>query len=326
VGIAAILAVITMATTVANVLYALGEAAPETFPLFLIADIIGSAGFALFIYLFPDGRFYPKWTPIIPLIFLPLYAITTPLTGGDYIDPLSTNPIFGALNTLSFFLSIAGGVATQIIRYRRHYDLLRRQQARWLIAACVGLLLGVIVWLALFETTLIPYGPARVLSSFFGMAFLMLFSVGLIPASLTIAILRYRLWDIDLIIRRTLIYSGITALLAAVYFGGVALLQSIFSRITGEQSALAVVISTLGIAALFTPVRERVQRFIDRRFYRRKYDAERTLAQFGERMRDEIDIDGVEAALLHAVGETMQPESAGLWLGDLRGPGAEAND
>jgi hypothetical protein len=128
------------------------------------------------------------------------------------------------------------------------------------------------------------------------------------------AILRYRLWDIDLIIRRTLVYSIVTALLAGIYFGSVVMSQRALVAITGQESSLAVVISTLAIAALFTPLRNRVQRFVDRRFYRQKYDAEQTLDAFSKTVRDEIDIEGVETALLHAVNDTMQPESVGLWI------------
>jgi hypothetical protein len=135
-----------------------------------------------------------------------------------------------------------------------------------------------------------------------------------VPLGFTLAILRYRLWDIDIIIRRTLLYSVITAILVGIYFGSIVLTQSIFVVLTGQQSSLAVVISTLAIAALFTPIRNRLQLFIDRRFYRRKYNAQKTLDQFSMTVRDEIDIDGLEKALLEAVKETVQPESVMLWL------------
>jgi hypothetical protein len=137
-----------------------------------------------------------------------------------------------------------------------------------------------------------------------------------------IAILKYRLYDIDLLIRRTLIYGVLTALLALVYLGAVIALQTVFTALTGAaRSELVTVLSTLVIAALFIPLRNRLQAAIDRRFYRRKYDAARTLAQFSGALRDEVDLDDLSAHLVDAVDETMQPESVSLWLRAARDEG-----
>ena len=142
----------------------------------------------------------------------------------------------------------------------------------------------------------------------------------LTPAATGIAILRYRLYDIDVVINRTLVYGSLTVTLALVYLGGVATLQSLFRALTGQeqQPQLAIVVSTLAIAALFDPLRRGIQRFIDRRFYRRKYDAAKTLDAFNSRLREETDLDSLRDDVLGVVRETMQPEHASLWLRPYR--------
>jgi hypothetical protein len=137
--------------------------------------------------------------------------------------------------------------------------------------------------------------------------------VGL-PIAVGIAILRYRLYDIDVVINRTLVYGLLTLLLALMYFGGIVLLQRVFVLLTGQQSTLAVVASTLLIAALFNPLRGRIQAFIDRAFYRRKYDARKTLETFSERLRDETDLEALNSEVVGVVRETIQPAHVSVWL------------
>jgi hypothetical protein len=135
-----------------------------------------------------------------------------------------------------------------------------------------------------------------------------------LPVAVGIAVLRYRLYEIDLIINRTLVYGSLTATLIALYVGGVVVLQRLFVLLTGRQSTLAVVASTLLIAALFSPLRRRIQAFIDRRFYRRKYDARKTLETFSTKLRDSTDLDALSNDLVGVVRETMQPAHVSLWL------------
>src|SRR5215204_4192465 len=152
-----------------------------------------------------------------------------------------------------------------------------------------------------------------VLTSLVGTTAFYIFTL-LIPLSIAVAVLRYHLYDIDTLINRTLVYGSLSVTLVALYFGGIVLLQRLFVVLTGEKSTLAVVASTLLIAALFTPLRRRIQAFIDRRFYRRKYDARKTLEAFSLKLRDETDLDAVSDDLVGVVRETMQPAHVSLWL------------
>jgi hypothetical protein len=184
-----------------------------------------------------------------------------------------------------------------------------RQQIKWLLYAGPIWFVGSVLKIAVFYFMLVE-GPWGLWLGY------LLVAVGGLggPFAIGIAILRYRLYEIDTLINRTLVYALLTATLVALYFGGIVLLQRLFIILTGEQSTLAVVASTLVIAALFSPLRRRIQEFIDRRFYRRKYDAAKTLEAFSNKLRDETDLETLNDNLVGVVRETMQPTHASLWL------------
>jgi hypothetical protein len=184
-----------------------------------------------------------------------------------------------------------------VVRFRRSSGV-ERQQMKWFLYAAAPILA--------FPIT--DYLPGIFSGLVFGWIL-----IGL-PAAIGIAVLRYRLYDIDVVINRTLVYGALTVSLALVYFGSVVGLQRLLSPVVGESNQLAVVASTLAVAALFTPLRRRIQGFIDRRFYRRKYDARKTLEAFSAKLRGISDPDGLNGELLAVVRETVQPEHATLWL------------
>jgi hypothetical protein len=197
-----------------------------------------------------------------------------------------------------------GAVISLVVRFRRARGDVR-QQIKWFASAAAL----TVVWLFVFQQS--TRGLPEAIVALSG-----LLVIASIPVATGIAILRYRLYDIDLIINRTLVYGSLTLMLALIYFGGVATTQAIFGALTGqeEQSQLAVVVSTLVIAALFMPLRRRIQSFIDRRFYRRKYDARKTLEAFSTKLRDETDLEALSDDLVGVVRETMQPAHVSLWL------------
>ena len=198
----------------------------------------------------------------------------------------------------------------------RHAGEQERQQIKWPVYAIVLAIGGAVLTFPVSEAI----GSASL--KWIGFVSLVV-GVIAIPISMGIAIMRYRLYEIDVLINRTLVYGSLTATLVALYFGGIVLLQRGFVVFTGERSTLAVVVSTLAIAALFNPLRRRLQALVDRRFYRRKYDAAKALSAFSARLRDETDLTTLSDDLVEVVRETMQPAHASLWL---RPHAADAKD
>lgn len=263
----------------------------------------------LFIYVFPDGRFVPRWTRAPFVLFL-LVAVVEPLMriGGD-----TPSAQFSYLFLFTFLPSLLLGFGAQVFRYRYVSTAVQRQQTKWVLGGLATILGSIIFYSLVVEIFPLEAGLPRLLFNTVGYGTLALLIL-LFPISMVISIMRYRLWDLDLIIRRTLVYAVLTATLALVYFGVVVLLQSLIHGLTGQDSALAIVLSTLAIAALFAPLRNRIQAFFDRRFYRRKVDAAQALARFANTARDEVDLDALAGELTGVVRETMQPEYVSLWL------------
>jgi hypothetical protein len=285
---------------------------------------VQNPAYLLFLYLFllfPDGRpLSHRWRPLLWIVGI--VVATSILVGAFYPGPISglepvRNPL--GIEAARGILVFAGGLlfylftglllasaACVYLRFRRGSGT-ERQQIKWLayaaallgITALAGevldLLLGRLGW----------WFPWVIVAAFLG-----------IPLSIGAAMLHYRLYEIDIIINRTVVYGSLSATLALVYFGGVAATQAIFRALTGqeEQPQLTIVVSTLVIAALFNPLRRRIQSFIDRRFYRSKYDARKTLETFSAKLRDETDLDALSDDLVGVVRETMQPAHVSLWL------------
>jgi hypothetical protein len=274
---------------------------------------------------FPDGRLpSPRWRVVAWLAAIDLVvgggAFT--LVPGALPAPFSfaDNPagIAAAAGVLGLVATVGNRLlvplvlcsfASLVIRFRRACGD-ERQALKWFAYAAAVALFAFFVLPPTFER-LLGDGP---LSNALDSVFVTLTAQVGMPLAITIAILRHRLYDIDLLVNRTLVYGTLTAALAATYFGGVALLQGLFRAATGQGSNAAVVASTLAVAALFQPLRRRFQDAIDRRFYRRRYDAQRTLAAFGARLRDETDLERLGADLLTTVEETVQPAHVSLWL------------
>jgi hypothetical protein len=295
---------------------------PGSLPAGVIATWIGTwvwlpsvtLTITFLLLLFPHGRLLsPSWRPVAWLAAAVTIAGTALLAivPWDLLDPgvPAQNPVgveslryLGIAPPVPIFLigipTMLLSVASLVLRFRRSRGE-ERQQLKWFVYA------GVLIVGALFFPLLVPGA---------GSSLLQLLVMPSLPVAAGIAILRYRLYDIDRIINRTIVYGAVTATLALVYIGSVVTLQYAFRALTGGDSQLVIVASTLAIAALFQPLRRRIQTVIDRRFYRRKYDAARTLAAFGTRLRDETDLDALSEDLVAVARDTMQPEHASLWL------------
>jgi hypothetical protein len=267
--------------------------------------------------LFPDGRPpWPYWRGFAWLVGTVVVAGTVAVAyapeaaaGFDLVNhPLRIEVARDALNPVETLLYGLGLIAAASLLVRlRHSKGVERQQIKWFAYAVAVLATSAILAYVVSASRVVDWlgwvSTVLVIVSVVGM-----------PVAVGMAILRYRLYNIDLLINRTLVYGSLTAVLVVVYLGSVVLFQELFRTLTGQESQLGIVASTLAIAALFNPLRRRIQSFIDRRFYRRKYDAAKTLEAFSSKLRDETDLDALSEDLVGVIRETMQPAHVSVWL------------
>jgi hypothetical protein len=278
--------------------------------------------------LFPNGRLTSRrWRPLAWLSGVVIVSVSI----GVMLSPESLDMPRGIRNpfgleaapwvtTVAYAilpllpLCMFASAVSLVLRYRRSKGD-ERQQIKWI--AFAASLVALTYLIAMLASFVHPSEAWTTVGSVWWLNILTiaaLLSFVTIPIAVGFAVLKYRLYDIDLIINRTLVYGSLTVTLVALYFGGIVVLQRVFVFLTGQQSTLAVVASTLLIAALFTPLRQRIQSFIDRRFYRSKYDAAKTLEAFSVQLRDETDLDALSEDLVTVVRDTMQPAYVSLWL------------
>jgi hypothetical protein len=294
---------------------------------FLWVPAVGLLG-TYAIMLFPDGRLPSRrWRPLAWLSGV----IIVVLTVGVAISPEPLQNLGGTRNPFglelplwtdaAFFiilpllpLCMLASVGSLVSRYRRAVGE-ERQQIKWIsFAASV---VGVLYLIAMITSFVFPSGAWMAAGSPLWLdliAYAALGSFTGVPIAVGFAVLKYRLYDIDLLINRAIVYGSLTVLLAAAYAGGVVGLQALLRLVAGQGSTLAVVASTLAIAALFNPLRRRLQGLVDKRFYRKKYDAAKTLAAFSARLREQTDLDALSDGLVEVVRDTVQPAHASLWL------------
>ena len=308
-----------------SLIYPSGSVSPFVQLLVGLVTYIGLVTGLSLLYLFPDGRFVPRWTRIMVITWagLLLFAIFLPTSAMS----LAAWPIPVQLLVLVLWSGV--GLYAQLHRYLEVSSPLQRQQTKWAILGLVLAVLGPFGYFLPFVIIPALTGPEvpnilyqRVGPALFTFSLVVrlvgltgfTLSLLIFPVSFVVAILRYRLWDIDVIINRTLVYGLLTGTLALLYLGGVAVLTNLFRLVTGQGDQLAIVATTLGIAAVFNPLRGRIQEVIDRRFYRRRYDAARALAAFSGSVRDEVELEDLSQVLLQVVEETVQPVRSSIWL------------
>jgi hypothetical protein len=294
-----------------NPAYALAIVYPALDVPTRLVSVLGQVSVIFFSLLFPNGRLVPRWMGLVML----LAVIQTAASVLPPTSLFSENQWPVWFDTLVSLVVYGATIFSQVYRYRRVSTPVQRQQTKWVVLGLSMVLTGFMVFTLLFTVFFPQFNQPNTLYSLLpNFAYPLLFL--LLPLTIGVAILRYRLYDIDVLINRTLVYGSLTALLAGLYVGLILALQALVRAVTGSisQQPLVLVASTLVIAALFQPLRRRLQNVIDRRFYRRKYDARRTIANFSATLRGEVDLTELSERLVAVVEETMQPAHVSLWL------------
>jgi len=280
----------------------------ESQPQFLLlVQILTSGSFpllTLFLYFFPDGRCVPSWMRV-PAVIGAVSVVAWDIWFGVWGGPLDGLLMLGL---------VVSSACAQIYRYLRVSNPIQRQQTKWVVFGAAVAISSFTVAGNVYPALVPVASRPHSFIYFFVEPVIPYFFILFIPLSIAFSILRYRLYDIDLIINRTLVYGLLTGTIALVYWGSVVGLQALFRPLFGQGNDLALVVSTLMIVALFLPLRRGIQRFIDRRFYRRKYDAAKTLTAFSQMARDEVDLNTLTERLVEVVVETTQPSHVSLWL------------
>jgi hypothetical protein len=300
---------------------ALAASSPFWQGLISALRLMGLACMITAFFVFPDGRFIPHWTRLLAFIWLAYVAVSIFVPAIQFMPSLIFQSQVDYLVLAWYYAWLSLIVAAQVYRYRKVSNPVERQQTRWVVYG-LAILFTISAGLSLplfLAPALHLSRPVLILARLIAFSGIMLGQISL-AITIAVALLRYRLYDLDLVVRRTLVYSLLSLVLALIYFGSVLLLQETVRRLTGQagQSPAAIVLSTLAIAALFSPLRKRIQEGIDRRFYRRKYDAQKTVEAFAATLRDEVDLERLREHLLAVVQETVQPESVSLWLREPR--------
>ncbi|HEY2788656.1 MAG TPA: hypothetical protein VGI72_04325 [Gaiellales bacterium] len=309
---------------------------PGSLPLAAVPGAVGNAFWVpaigltgtLLILLFPDGQLPGpgwRWVARASVLVMAVGTIALLLMPGKMTDagypgtvnPLGVDGLAGVLGAAGFVVVLlpalmVASAAGMVVRYRRSRGV-ERVQMRWLTAS--GALVALIYGLAFLLSVALTPGTESTRPPWLQvLQTLALFSTALIPIAIGFAVLRYRLYDIDVIIRRTLVYGVLVACMAAIYLGGVYTIEGVVRGVTGGSSTLAVTVSTLAVALVFQPLRRRIQAAVDRRFYRSAYDAAQTLDAFSALLRREIDLDALTDDVLAVVGRTLHPAHVTIWL------------
>lgn len=279
-----------------------------------ILAVIGGLPLLLFCLLFPDGRFVPRWTRYLAAAIVLMWAIG--------ILPAVSATSYWYFEVVVPMLAVIG---VQVYRFRSVSTWSQRQQAKW---AFSGITVALVFIVALFVGFLVLPETQTQNGSLYAATFISGFAVvtTVIPVSIGLAVLRSRLWDIDRIISRALVYACLTATLGAIYIASVLGLQALLGLVSRQSSNVSIAVSTLVVVALFAPLRRRIQTGIDRRFYRSRYDAAETLSRLAGRLHDEVDLGALCEDVLFIVHDTLKPEHVSLWLRVTDGKASDGTD